>query len=674
MQKLDKKKLRSIPRPTVDEKIKAAAKKILTPKKEYFFATATKVPRTDILILNLYTKKKGAVYRVFLGRENYITQDLTVTNTKWLTGDIFSLCYREDIWTWRDDDYLILDDESQKLFDDWFKRNDNERNVLLVEELQEKIRAVKLEERYDREVEEAAKINSGMPKLPKIETWVQDVVLGKYNFLIYEPSDRVKTRGYCTICHNYVELDNRKDRKPRRDKKMICPKCHRKVILKPKCAALERGYGNGVVFQKFKDGFVQRYIVGYRDWFRHSVKGIEVDARTTYSENMRIYVYKSESGEWKYKIFYYGMYKTSHKERWYETDYLSPRSAMLYMRTFKHAVKGTPYQYCGLDILQKGLGDSPIASAKYIDKYRECRFLEYMVKRGLYRLTQDFLGDYFYLNVSGLNVDGRSLAEVLKISKQDVKNLAKQNGGRKELELYWVFREHGKSADPELVKEYFDVIGYNADEYLEVAFEHHIESKLPGYFRKMAKGNPKHFKNIADMWRDYLRISAELHFPLDDNYYLMPPDLKKAHNRVVKIKLERDKQREKERNRRMTALISKLKSEIDTSRMSTKKYIVVLPTSADDLINEGEHNHNCVGTYVERVAKKETLILFIRKRDDPKTPFYTLEWNNGRVIQCRGKYNVNAEGDIREFADKISRILRAQEEENDNAWNISKVG
>ena len=37
-------------------------------------------------------------------------------------------------------------------------------------------------------------------------------------------------------------------------------------------------------------------------------------------------------------------------------------------------------------------------------------------------------------------------------------------------------------------------------------------------------------------------------------------------------------------------------------------------------------------------------------------------------------WNVNAEGDIREFADKISRIVRAQEEENDNAWNISKVG
>lgn len=68
-----------------------------------------------------------------------------------------------------------------------------------------------------------------------------------------------------------------------------------------------------------------------------------------------------------------------------------------------------------------------------------------------------------------------------------------------------------------------------------------------------------------------------------------------------------------------------------------KGLILRVPRDAQEIKNEGAALHHCVGTYVDRVAKGQTHIFFVRRVEEPDTPYFTMEYNKGRVIQCRGQ-------------------------------------
>jgi len=68
-------------------------------------------------------------------------------------------------------------------------------------------------------------------------------------------------------------------------------------------------------------------------------------------------------------------------------------------------------------------------------------------------------------------------------------------------------------------------------------------------------------------------------------------------------------------------------------------YILIAPKSADDLYVEGKTLNHCVFQYVDRIARKETAVLFVRKKKYIDKPFYTVEIRNGKVTQCRSTNN-----------------------------------
>lgn len=63
-------------------------------------------------------------------------------------------------------------------------------------------------------------------------------------------------------------------------------------------------------------------------------------------------------------------------------------------------------------------------------------------------------------------------------------------------------------------------------------------------------------------------------------------------------------------------------------------HIVIIPTSAQDIITEGEQMHHCVGSYVNSVVNNTTYICFIRHKDSPDTPYITCQVHtDGRIGQ-----------------------------------------
>ena len=63
-------------------------------------------------------------------------------------------------------------------------------------------------------------------------------------------------------------------------------------------------------------------------------------------------------------------------------------------------------------------------------------------------------------------------------------------------------------------------------------------------------------------------------------------------------------------------------------------YVVVVPTCAKDIVDEGKNMHHCVGNYVDRVVNGEDYIVFIRHKDTPDQCYITCEvYTNGHIGQ-----------------------------------------
>lgn len=54
-------------------------------------------------------------------------------------------------------------------------------------------------------------------------------------------------------------------------------------------------------------------------------------------------------------------------------------------------------------------------------------------------------------------------------------------------------------------------------------------------------------------------------------------------------------------------------------------FVVVLPQSGQDIIDEGDNMHHCVGGYVNRVIENSTYIIFVRHKDTPKKCYITCQ-------------------------------------------------
>ena len=100
--------------------------------------------------------------------------------------------------------------------------------------------------------------------------------------------------------------------------------------------------------------------------------------------------------------------------------------------------------------------------------------------------------------------------------------------------------------------------------------------------------------------------------------------------------------------------------------LEDEHFAVRIACSQAELNLESSKLCHCVKNYGDRVASGSTLIYFIRKKEAPDTPFYTLEIHpDGRFIQCRGKSNCSMTKEVEDFKDKVvaefNRMIKKKE-------------
>jgi hypothetical protein len=79
---------------------------------------------------------------------------------------------------------------------------------------------------------------------------------------------------------------------------------------------------------------------------------------------------------------------------------------------------------------------------------------------------------------------------------------------------------------------------------------------------------------------------------------------------------------------------------------------VVTPTSVPDLVAEGTALNHCVKSpmWIDAIAKRESVIMFIRKCSDKDTPYFTVELDpHGAIRQCHGNCNCDPDKSVIKF-------------------------
>ena len=145
---------------------------------------------------------------------------------------------------------------------------------------------------------------------------------------------------------------------------------------------------------------------------------------------------------------------------------------------------------------------------------------------------------------------------------------------------------------------------------------------------------------------DYIALSVGTE-PDVDWYFDSYSDLVRIHDAVTELKRMQDAERraywsiaEKER----LAKEEKKREELDEQRKvyeyEDDKYIIRLPKTLSEIVNEGSAQRICIGGYTSRHARGETNIFFIREKSAESVPFYAIEMSNSKnIVQIHGYCN-----------------------------------
>ena len=72
---------------------------------------------------------------------------------------------------------------------------------------------------------------------------------------------------------------------------------------------------------------------------------------------------------------------------------------------------------------------------------------------------------------------------------------------------------------------------------------------------------------------------------------------------------------------------------------SDENFLIMVPTTADEIIKEGKEQRHCVGGYAARHLEGKLAICFLRSKAEPDKALYTIEMHGKKVQQIQGRGN-----------------------------------
>lgn len=186
--------------------------------------------------------------------------------------------------------------------------------------------------------------------------------------------------------------------------------------------------------------------------------------------------------------------------------------------------------------------------------------------------------------------------------------------------------------------EYAEAVAVAGERVREYCFDYARSAYK--YFRRQKKRSGLSYGNLLNDYGDYLIEIDEIGGAGE----MLPDDLHAAHERLS-ARLRRKKAAQSNSAFRARRRL------LNRYRFAWHGMLIRPIDSESELIREGEMQNNCVAGYAKRHADGGTAIFVLRRRDKPREPWCTVEYNekDNNVRQCRAYRNGNAPAEAQEF-------------------------
>lgn len=156
------------------------------------------------------------------------------------------------------------------------------------------------------------------------------------------------------------------------------------------------------------------------------------------------------------------------------------------------------------------------------------------------------------------------------------------------------------------------------------------ETKLPRAIYYYERGLRDYYKDIRSDWERVVFQQLKTHFQMCEEMNIKPP---KENWFIARCQVLKDYVTWK--NNALNELLAAAQEPMkDKLSFEDDNFIVIVPTTSDEFVQEANAQNNCVNSwYKEKVANKETHVVFVRKKNNPSKSYITCEVNNNGYIK-----------------------------------------
>lgn len=585
---------------------------------------------------------KLPAYELFIDRkrEEFITYDCL--NNRWLTAKL-------DLLPWplyvRNSEEKWISEKDYSLIKRYL--NVKQGGYAGLFEYQLYVRAEQLKRRHRRETDPWDLELEQTPKIPKDwEQWVKKTGI-PHHYMFYRYERKGAKTGYCSYCEKEVPI-----REPRNNKKGKCSCCRNEVTFKAigKMGSFESPTVDMYLLQRCDTGFMVRNFKGCARYYRGDYKNPH------YSKwEIRRALFDHEA--MPISAYYWGVYKQQ-KTRWMKgsvcgTSGWGRDTGVVYEKTlpglYRKELLTTGFQ----ELLKQNREVDP---ERYLAVWRNVPQIEQMLKADIPVLVDECMRSCErYRTFFGGRAES-SLIKAMGIDATGMKRL--RDSGRGLDYLFWLRYEkrYGKPIpDP--------VLFWFCNEKIDPGKISFIDRKMSvvqihNYIRRQMEENQETSHWVLTTWKDYLSMAKRLKMDTDDEIIYRVRKLKQRHQELVdRCNEMAEELRLQEMEEKFPQVRKVYESVQDLYSYKGKNYMIVVPTGILDIMHEGNNLHHCVGNserYFDRIERRESYVLFLRRRRNPSQSYYTLEVEpDGTVRQKRTMYD-RQEKDI----EKATKFLK----------------
>lgn len=518
--------------------------------------------------------------------------------------------------------------------------------IVAIREFQEGIREKQLLARHKKETDPWDAAMALVPPLPKDwDRWVSKVGI-EQNYMFYQYRRGGAKTGYCSYCDREVPI-----RKSKHNAFTRCPRCRKSVQFKSfgKMGRLRTGRNILYLMQPYPGGFVIREFWAERTHDKEKYRNIKA-----FYHEFRRAIFDADAKP--VQAFYWGVYK-QRTSRWIKgcncsEGYYPDESGRVYGKTIPYLAK-TCLQRTGLpELIHANMKTDP---EKYLAVLKRMPNLEQLTKAGLFRLAVECTQDYYKLSsIFQTTPVQRGLAPKLGLNRLELARLRKNQGGRAFLEWLQFEKQTGKPisdfAIQWMCKEHIDPqqLQFIADRMRYGQIQHYLN-------RQMQELNLSS-ERVIELWRDYLSMAFRFGYDTNDPIVYRVRKLLQRHDELAA------RGEEKQLTLRAGELLQtyphieqNLQAIREKFAFTGKQFQIQVPDKLEDIFMDSRKLCQCIvnsDVYWERMERRESYLLFLRKTAEPDTPYYTVEAEpGGTVRQVRTQYNRQNDdiGEVRAF-------------------------